>query len=193
MLNLPMLLTSGLCSIIVGACVSAFDGYMPFVYFATAATSVAGGLLTTLRADSSPVKYLGYQALYGIGVGAGVMQPLMAVQAAVSRADIPSATAIIMFMQTMGAAVSVSAAQNLFHTKLLTTLTRHAHVPEADAHQVVDAGPTMLRNAVPGDLLLGALEAYSAAITYSFRLAVALSALSVLRALPMQWLSVRKS
>jgi hypothetical protein len=162
---------------------------MPFVYFSTVATSVAGGLLTTLRVDSSPAKYLGYQALYGIGVGAGVMQPIMAVQAAVSRPDIPSATVIVMFVQSMGGAISVSAAQNLFHTKLLTNLARN--VPEVDAHKVVDAGATMLRTVVPDELLPRALEAYSAAITYSFYLAVAFSALSIFGALPMQWLSVR--
>jgi hypothetical protein len=49
----------------------------------------------------------------------------------------------------------------------------------------------MLRTVVPEELLPRALEAYSAAITYSFYLAVAFSALSIFGALPMQWLSVR--
>jgi hypothetical protein len=167
----------------------AFGYYLPFVYFATIITTVAGGLLTTLQVDSSHSKYLGYQALYGIGLGAGMSQPLMAVQAAVPRADMPSATVIVMFMQSLGGAVFVSAAQNLFHNKLLENLTI---IPEVNANQVMEAGATMIRSVVSKQALPKVLQAYSSAITYSFYIAVAFSGLSIFGALPMQWLSLEK-
>ncbi|KAJ5488465.1 hypothetical protein N7539_003355 [Penicillium diatomitis] len=188
-LNLPMLLGTTICSVLAGGIVSALGYYLPFVYFATIVTTVAGGLLTTLQVDSGHSKYLGYQALYGIGLGAGMSQPLMAVQAAVARADMPSATVIVMFMQSLGGAVFVSAAQNLFHNRLLENLTE---IPGVDANKVMEAGATMIRSVVSKEALPKVLEAYSSAITYAFYIAVAFSGLSLFGALPMQWLSLNK-
>ncbi|KAF7716754.1 MFS-type transporter [Penicillium ucsense] len=188
-LNLPMLLGTTICSVLAGGIVSAFGYYLPFVYFATIVTTVAGGLLTTLQAESGHSKFLGYQALYGIGLGAGMSQPLMAVQAAVARADMPSATVIVMFMQSLGGAVFVSAAQNLFHNRLSEKLTE---IPGVDASKVMEAGATMIRSVVSKEALPKVLEAYSSAITYAFYIAVAFSGLSLFGALPMQWLSLNK-
>lgn len=167
-----------------------FGQYAPFLYFGSVVSAIAGGLLTTLQVDSGHAKYLGYQAMFGIGTGSAMMQPLMAVQAAAPPSDIPSATVIVMFMQSMGGAIFISAAQNLFHNKLLENLTNS--LPGVDAKKVVEAGATMLRTVVPKEMLPTALAAYSSAITYSFYLAVAFSALSLLGAFPMQWLSLKK-
>ncbi|CAG7973025.1 unnamed protein product [Penicillium olsonii] len=189
-LNLPMLLGAAISSIITGGIVSMFGQYAPFLYFGSVVSAIAGGLLTTLQVDSGHAKYLGYQAMFGIGTGSAMMQPLMAVQAAAPPSDIPSATVIVMFMQSMGGAIFISAAQNLFHNKLLENLTNS--LPGVDAKKVVEAGATMLRTVVPKEMLPTALAAYSSAITYSFYLAVAFSALSLLGAFPMQWLSLKK-
>jgi hypothetical protein len=117
-----MLLETMICSAPTGTIGSAFSQYMPFVYFAPVVATVAGGLAVTLQVDSSHGKYIGYQALYGIGLGLGMSQPMMTVQA-IPGADMPSATGIVMYMKSMGAAVFVSAARNRFHNKLLENLT----------------------------------------------------------------------
>lgn len=189
-LNLPMLLTTAVCSILAGGIVSTFGQYMPFVYFSPVAMTVAGGLLTTLRVDSSSSQYLGYQALLGIGLGCGIVQGVVAVQAALPPRDVPSGTVMLMFMQTMGGAVFVSAAQSLFHNKLLEGITRN--VPDVDAKKVIDAGATMLKDTVSKEALPGVLQAYNSAITYSFYIGVAFSGLAIFGALPMQWISVKK-
>jgi MFS family permease len=189
-LNLPMLVGVAVCSVLAGGTVTTFGQYMPFMYFAPVATAIAAGLLSTLEVDSGHAKYLGYQALYGIGFGSGMTQPMMAVQAALSPTDRPSGTVIVIFMQTMGGAIFISVAQNMFHNKLLHNLIKD--VPQINAIDVLSAGATSLGRVVPKDLLPAVLEAYSSAITYSFYVAVALSALAILGALPMQWLSLKK-
>jgi hypothetical protein len=163
---------------------------MPFVYFSPVAITVAGGLLTTLRVDSSPSEYLGYQALLGIGMGCGLVQGVVAVQAALPPHDVPSGTVILMFMQTMGGAVFVSAAQSLFHNKLLEGITKN--VPHADAKKIIDAGAAMLKDIVSEEALPGVLQAYNSAITRCFYIGVAFSGLAIVGALPMQWISVKK-
>ncbi|KAL4862414.1 hypothetical protein BDV12DRAFT_207219 [Aspergillus spectabilis] len=190
-LNLPMLLGTAICSILAAVVVSTFGQYMPFVYFTPVVTTVASGLLTTLQVESGPGKYLGYQLFYAIGLGAGVTQPMLAAQVAVPPADIPSATVIVMFMQSMGGALLISVAQSVFHNILLQNLAQQ--VPDVDAIQVAEAGATMLRRVVPKDILAKVLTAYSSAITYSFYVGVVFSGLAILGALPMQWLSVKKN
>ncbi|KAH8688640.1 MFS transporter [Talaromyces proteolyticus] len=189
-MNLPMLITLAIFTILCGALVTAFGYYMPFMYIAPIVMTIAAGLLTTITPDSRPAQYLGYQALYGVGCGAGMTQPMLAVQAAVSSLDAPSATVIIVFMQTLGGALFISVAQNIFHNKLLVLLAREA--PDVDVGKVVSAGATGLRAVVDEDALPAVLDAYSGAITYSFYVAVALAGIAILGALPMQWLSLKK-
>ncbi|KAJ0413748.1 major facilitator superfamily domain-containing protein [Aspergillus carlsbadensis] len=190
-LNLPMLAGVGVCSVIAGAIVTAFGQYMPFVYFAPVATSIAGGLLCTLQVDTGRSAYLGYQALYGIGFGAGMTQPMMAVQAALPATDTPTGIVIVMFTQTIGGALFISVAQNLFQNKLLENLAGLG--ADVDVEKVVSAGATSLRRVVSADLLPAVLREYSAAVTFSFYLATALAALAIFGTLPMQWLSLKKS
>ncbi|KAL3457937.1 major facilitator superfamily domain-containing protein [Aspergillus heterothallicus] len=190
-LNLPMLIGVAVSTVLSGGIVTLFGQYMPAMYFGILATSVGAGLLTTLHVDSKSSEYLGYQALYGLGVGAGAVQPLMAAQASLSPADVPSGTVIIILMQTMGGAIFVSVAQNMFHNKLIANLASGA--PQVNSDAVVAAGATMFRTVVPDEMIPAVLQAYSAAITYCFYVAVALSAAAIFGALPMQWLSLKET
>ncbi|KAH8692966.1 putative MFS toxin efflux pump [Talaromyces proteolyticus] len=189
-LNLPMLGTLGTFTILSGILVTYTGHYMPFILTAPVLTSIAAGLLTTLTPSSSQKSYVGYQALYGVGCGLGMTQPMLAVQACVeSPADAPSATVIVIFMQTLGGALFVSAAQNMFHNKLLHLLRS---VEGVDVKKVVEAGAAGLKDVADGDVLDVVVQSYSSAITYSFFAATALAAAAMLGALPMQWISLKR-
>lgn len=193
-MNLPMLIGLGLTTILAGGVVSTTGQYMPLMFFGAIAATIGSGLISTLKADSGHPQWIGYQALYGIGAGAGLTQPMIAVQAAVTPTDAPSVTVIVVFMQTLGGAIFVSVAQNMFHNKLLSLLEslREEDGIQIDVSKVMAAGATTLRSIVSDDVLPKVLRAYSDAITYSFYIAVALSGVAILGALPMQWLSLKK-
>ncbi|EAW08881.1 MDR family MFS transporter [Aspergillus clavatus NRRL 1] len=188
-MNLPMLLGTVILSLLSGAMISYFGYYTPFMLAATVMMSIGGGLLSTLKVDSGHAAWIGYQALYGIGVGMGLQQPMIVVQTAVEAQDVPSATAIVMFMQTLGGALFVSVTQNVFQNQLFKNLT--AQVPSVDPAAVMRAGATMLQRSVSKDVLPAVLSAYSSAITQAFYVGVALAAVSLFGALPIQWLSVK--
>ncbi|KAF7122680.1 hypothetical protein CNMCM5793_000790 [Aspergillus hiratsukae] len=188
-MNLPMLLGTVLMSLLSGVMVSTIGYYTPFMLIASVIMTIGSGMLSTLKVDSGHAVWIGYQALAGIGIGLGLQQAMIVVQTAVQAADVPSATSIVMFSQTLGGALFVSIGQNVFQNQLYKNLAVEA--PTVDAVQVAGTGATMLRHVVAEDVLPAVLVAYSNAITESFYVAVAMSAVSIVGAIPVQWLSVK--
>jgi hypothetical protein len=78
-MNLPMVLSMTVISIIAGCAVSILGYYTTWRYKSCTCMSVGVKLLTTLKADSGSDKWIGYQDLYGIGTGLGMRLPLVAV------------------------------------------------------------------------------------------------------------------
>jgi hypothetical protein len=189
-MNLPTILGVVICTILSSGFVSGLGYYTPFMYIAPVVASIGAGLLSTLKVDSGHAKWIGYQTLYGIGSGFGMSQPMVVVQAVLAPADVPSGTAIITFMQSIGGALFVSVAQNVFNNTLLQRLAQDA--PTADAAKIAATGATMLRYVVPENLLPSVLDAYNSAITQAFYVGVALAAVSILGGFPLQWISVKE-
>ena len=150
--------------------------------------SLGAGLLTTLQISTSLAKRILYPALFGLGVGAGFQQPLIAAQTVLASADIPTGTSIMVFAQTFGGAVALSIAQTVFESRLQANV----QIPGLDVKALLGAGATSLEGMVAPRYRQELLGAYSAAITQTFYLVVTLAAVSVVGALAMQWRSVKK-
>ena len=112
--NLPMIIGMIVSSILAGAAVASVGYYVPFMLACSVVMSIGAGLLSTLQADSGHAKWIGYQALYGIGVGLGMQQIMMAVQVVLRLEDVPTGTAIVIFTQNIGGSVFLAAGQNVF-------------------------------------------------------------------------------
>ncbi|KAE8379042.1 major facilitator superfamily domain-containing protein [Aspergillus bertholletiae] len=188
-MNLPTVLAVVIFSITSGGLVGALGYYTPFMIIAPVIAAIGAGLLSTLQMDSSNATWIGYQILYGVGVGCGLQQPIVAVQGALAPADLPTGTVIVMFMQTIGGAIFMSVGQNVFQNQLMRNLATQA--PSVDAAKVLQAGATMLRKTVSSDMLPVALKAYNSAITEAFYVAVAMAVLALPGGLVMQWISVK--
>ncbi|KAJ5932033.1 hypothetical protein N7516_006522 [Penicillium verrucosum] len=188
-MNLPMIIAVVVVSILAGGLVTACGYYTPFMIASSVLMTIGAGLLTTLETDSSHSKWIGYQALFGIGLGMGMQQPMIVAQTALKQADIPSGTAIVMFAQTLGGAIFVSVAQNVFQNQLVRNLALYA--PNEDAPKLISAGATMLRTVVSGDALHRVLIAYNAAVVNTFYVAVGMGALSLVGPIFVEWLSVK--
>ncbi|OQE41981.1 hypothetical protein PENCOP_c004G09042 [Penicillium coprophilum] len=188
-MNLPTIMGVVIVSILSGGLVTACGYYTPFMIASSVILTIGAGLLTTLEIDSNHSKWIGYQAVFGIGLGLGMQQPMIVAQTALKAEDIPSGTAIVMFAQTLGGAIFVSVGQNVFQNQLVQNLAHYA--PEEDAAKLISAGATMLRSIVSGDALHQVLIAYNAAIVQTFYVAVAMGALSLVGPIFVEWLSVK--
>lgn len=186
-MNLPMILGLVVLSVLAGMAVSIIGYYTPLILASSILMSIGAGLLTTLHADSGASHWIGYQLLYGIGAGLGMQLPLVAVQTALAERDVPIATAILMFSQTLGGSVFVQAAQNIFSNELIMGL-RDVGV---DADAVLTVGATELRRLVPKDIVPQVIAAYNEALTSTWNISVAMAAASVLPAVFIPWKSVK--
>ncbi|KAJ7472944.1 putative efflux pump antibiotic resistance protein [Mycena galericulata] len=190
--NLPMVLAIVISSLVVGGAITALGYYTPFMILASVFTAVGAGLLSTFTVDAPAGHWIGYQIIYGIGVGAGIQQPLLAVQAVLSPHDVATGTSLILFMQTLGGTLFVSVSQNILRSKLLSGLI--SQVPAVDPALILNAGATSLRDAatVNPEYLPAVLKVYNDALVSAFYVAVAMAGLSVLGALGSEWKSVRR-
>lgn len=81
-----------------------------------------------------------------------------------------------MFFNSLGGAISISIAQNLFSNALTSELVEYA--PGVNPATVIAAGATHVREVVSAAQLPGALKAYDGAITRTFILPIATSGLA---------------
>ncbi|CAD0081529.1 unnamed protein product [Aureobasidium vineae] len=188
-MSLPLILGVVICSVVAGGLVTTFGYYTPFMIASSVLMAIGAGLLTTFKIDTGHAAWIGYQAIFGIGVGLGMQQILIAVQTVLPAADIPTGTAIVMFFQTLGGALFISVGQNVFTNKLVSGLK--AAVPDLNPAIVLQTGATELKNAIDEKYRTGVLQAYNDALTNSYYVAVALATLSIVGSLAVEWKSVK--
>lgn len=108
--------------------------------------------------------------------------------------DLTSATSIVVFFQFLGGAIFLGIAENIFVSRLVSSL--HEYTPELDAQAVVNVGANGLRKLLSQegqlDLLDGALLAYDDAITRTFLLGAAGAAIAFVASFGMKWRSFKK-
>ena len=189
-MNLPVVLSLVIVSIIAGVCITKVGYYTPFMIASSILMSIGCGLLSTFETTTNHSQWIGYQVIYGLGVGFGMQQPLIGVQTVLPLHDIPVGTSIIMFIQTLGGALFISIAQNIFSNRFLANLYA-AKVPGLDPKIIIHIGATSLRTTVDPSYLPQVLSAYDKAITQTFYVSLAVSCLSIIGALGMEWKSVK--
>lgn len=154
--------------------------------------TIGSGLLYTLKVASPAGEWIGYQILTGAGSGACVQIPFIAVQVVLSEADMPIGNAVAIFFNSLGGAISISIAQNIFSNTLVKQLPLDA--PGIDPRIVIGAGATELnenRLIVEGGFLPGVLEAYVTAVTTAFVLPIAVGGIAFCFSFLMEWKSVK--
>lgn len=159
------------------------------MWLGSAIFTIGCGLLYTLTVSSSPAKWIGYQVLAGLGCGASVQIPFIAVQVVTTEKDMPTANALVFFFNSLGGAVSLAIAQNVFINGLAENVPKYA--PDVDPRVVITAGATFVRQVVPAASLQGVLEAYTKAITGAFMISIVVGALAFGISFGMEWKSVK--
>lgn len=188
--TVPMVLALVIGAILAGGMVTRTGYYVPWMFLATIFMSAGSGLMTTFDVHTGHAKWIGYQVLFGIGIGTGMQQPNLAAQTVLARKDVPIGISLMFFSQSLGGAVFVCIGQSLFTNHLASTLPSISNI---DPGELLAAGATELVNVVPADKLSEILNVYNGALVRAFTVAVAVSSLMVLPALGMDWRSVKKS
>lgn len=140
-------------------------------------------MIFTLKVDSSRATWIGYQVIAGFGSGC-IQLPFIAVQAVLPAKQMPTGNAIAIFFNSLGGAIAISIAQNIFSNTLVQQIPKL--VPGLDPYLVINAGATHVREAVPGTL-----EAYNKALTTAFILPIAVGGIAFLSSLLFEWRSIK--
>ncbi len=187
--NLPTIMGLVIMSVISGILISNIGYYTPFMIASSVLMAVGVGLLSTWQVDTGSAKWIGYQVIFGFGVGLGMQQSMIAAQTVLHLDDVPVGTSVLMFTQMFGGALFISVAQNIFTNRLVSGLAQV--VPDINPQIVLRTGATSLKDAIDPRHLSGVLFVYNRAITNTFYISVALASLSAIGALGMEWKSVK--
>ncbi|VUC21462.1 unnamed protein product, partial [Clonostachys rosea] len=186
--TIPLVLSMVVFTILSARITERIGYYVPAMLICPILCSVGGGMLSTLDENSGHSKWIGYQVLYGFGMGCGFQGPNLAAQTVLPRVDVPIGIALLFFMQQLGGAIFVSVSQNIFANELLERLSG---VSGLDTEAVLHQGATELRKIVPPNELDTVIKAYNFSITHVFIMVAALSASIIIGSLSMEWKSIK--
>ena len=188
-MTLPLVLGLAIMGISAGILTKKIGYYTPWMILSSILTPIGAGLITMFTPHTGHSAWIGYQALFGMGIGLGMQQPSVAAQTVLPRKDVSIGAALMMFSQTLGGAVFVSVGNNIFDTRFAHNLVK---IPGIDVGSVAAAGATDLRNMVPASLLPQVLVAYNVALRATFYLVTALTCFTIVGSSTMKWKSVKK-
>ncbi|KAF7907058.1 uncharacterized protein EAF01_004645 [Botrytis porri] len=165
--------------------------YVPMIIVSSIIAPVGAGLLTTLQVNSGPKEWMSWPVVFGSGLGLGIQQISLAVQASLPDGDIPVGLALIPFFQTLGDTIFVTIGQAIFSHELVKNLSA-LNIPSLSTSLILHTGATELRALIPAQYLPELLIAYNAAIMKVFLVAIITSALTILTGLTLEWKNINK-
>ena len=186
--TIPLVLSMTVMGIFSAILTEKVGYYNPAMLLCPILSAVGGGMLSTLTPSAGSSHWIGYQIIFGLGVGSGFQTSTLAPQTVLPRADVPLGMAMMFFMQQLGGSAFIPVAQNIFSRQLIHGLSGIGGINvEAD----VDAGATAFRGVVPQGELKPVMNAYSYALTRVFLLVAAVSAATIMGAAIVEWKSIK--
>ncbi|KAK4997217.1 hypothetical protein LTR66_003335 [Elasticomyces elasticus] len=182
---LPMVLLIVVGFIANGKLTTRLGHYVPSLIIGTSLTVLGAGLMNTFAVHTSKGKWIGYEILYGFGVGLAGQVPNMAAQTVLPKEDVAIGASLMFFGQTLFAAIFISIGQNVLNKELLSRLPS---VPDIDARLIQSTGATDILRLVPDQYHDLALSAYNGSLRASFQIGLCLACIQILGAFGMEWL-----
>ena len=181
---LPLILGTVVAMIASGVLLPRVGYYAPFFWLSSALMAVGAGLIATFDAETSSAKWIGYQVLFGFGLGVGAQQPLTVVQAVLERRDVAQGSSFVIFVRFMGSSIFIPVAQTVFINSLVG---KASNVQGIDPHTIANTGATNLINLADGENLRRLLEDYNGALVNVFYLLTGVCCASVLGSCAVRW------
>ncbi|KAK2060598.1 major facilitator superfamily transporter [Colletotrichum caudatum] len=186
--TLPLVLSMTVSVAAGGGLIARVGYYTPVMLVGVSVMAVGAGLLTTLGVHSGPAKWVGYQIIYGLGMGMCFQAPNLAAQTVLKKKDVPIGASAMFFSQTLGGAVFISVGQNVLNNELVK---RIRGLPGLEGVDIKGSGATTLTQ-LPAAVRGPVLEAYNDALRVVFVVGLVLVCSAMLGAAGMEWKSVKK-
>jgi len=187
--SIPLVLSMTVFGIIAAIVTEKTTYYVPAMLFCPVLCATGAGLLSTLTPSATASQWIGYQVLFGFGIGSGFQTSTLVPQTVLDKEDVPLGMALMFFSQQLGGAVFLAVAQNIFSIKLVDGLSDIAGL---DAQVIINTGATALRSVVPEADVNVVVKEYSYALTKVFIMAAALCTVMILPALAVEWKSIKQ-
>jgi len=101
----------------------------------------------------------------------------------------PVGNAVAIFFNSLGGAISISIAQNIFSNGLVKEIPRYTK--GVNPQIIIAAGATHIREVTPASQLAGVLKAYDIAVTNAYILSIACASIAFFFSLGFEWKSVK--
>ena len=186
--TIPLVIFLVVTGIVAAIFVEKLGYYVATMLLSPILCAVGGGMFSTLTPNAGKDQWIGYQVLYGLGIGCGFQTSTLAPQSVLSRTDVSLSMALMFLMQQLGGSIFLSVAQNFFSKQLIGS---RSGIADLDAEAIVNTGATAFRDTVPPSSLEDVVGAYSYALTRVFILAAAFSACTILGASVVEWKNIK--
>jgi MFS family permease len=186
---LPFAAAFAIGIMVAGSVTTLIGYYTPVMIVGSVLVAAGAGLITTFKVDTSAVKWVIYQLLFGTGAGLAFQQPYTAVQTVLPEDKVATALVVLNFTQELGGIIALAISQNIFQHRLYANSA--AAVPGFDPTLILKNGITDLRYHVPSQFQSGFLLAYNKTISEVFYIAVAFGCLTMMGAIGIEWKSVK--
>jgi len=185
----PLIAGYVVASIFAGGITSRFKYYNPSMINGTILAVAGSALLTTIDLKTSTARIIGYQLVYGFGIGFGFGQPSYIVKTILPAEDVPMGVTFITLVQNLSALVFVAVAQSIFQSEL------HKHLEpllprSSNASALLSSLPKII-SLLPADTKVEAQGAIGDSITQTFYVSLILSCVSALSALAVRWVPMQ--
>jgi hypothetical protein len=144
----------------------------------------------TFNVDTTEGQWIGYQIVYGFGFGACSQVPNMAAQTVLKRDEVPIGATLMFFGLQLAGAIFTSIGENVLNNQLVSRFKEILAITPAE---ISSAGVTNVLKLVPDNLRPQALVAYNDSVMEVFRVGLIVACVSILGALAMEWVSVKKN
>lgn len=158
--------------------------YTPSLIIGASVTAVGAAMITTFAVDTNKGMWVGYQILYGAGVGLAGQVPNMAAQTVLPKQDVAIGASLMFFSQTLFAAIFTSVGQQVLTEELLKNL---GGIPGITDEMIQVTGSTEILNFVPQSHQHLALVGYNKALRTVFQVGLILACIETLGAVTMEW------
>ncbi|GJJ10596.1 hypothetical protein Clacol_004823 [Clathrus columnatus] len=175
---LPILITLIIAAGISGGIVTKTGNYWWFLFLSPLVTCIAAGLLFTIDSSTTTARIIGYQILWGIGVGCIFQNVLVAIQAEFEDDEelVPQASSLVPFINQ-----PYSMAGSIFANRLHSNLKTYAPGLSDEAESAVIKSVTAIMD-LPASFRPGVIQAYAKSLAPVFLSALPAGVLASLSA-----------
>lgn len=186
---IPFMLAAVLASFASGAIVNGTGHYLTYMLVGPAVGAIGAGLLFTIDENTPSARLIGYQIIFGVGLGVAFQLPVMAIQAEYAKKPelIPQASSLLTFFQLLGGVIGIAIAGTIFNNQLVKELGAYAGQIPPDILKAVKQSVTVIFQ-LPQELQAPVVHAYVKALDYVFIFCVPVAVLaSVFSVLVKNW------